>query len=354
MMRKIVTLLLFVVSLPMAYADKEESVELNDADKRTAIVEFASGRLFLEMGDFDAGGSVNVSVAMENISDEYDYLLFYKDYGEKALKKLPVSVVFDKIFAGTKGKRSVEACEALQQDMKVSPSQKSKLLDFSVKAGETATLRVPIYFTTHRTKTFLRKERYVLKEKYVLLLNVTVEQKPDSTYLYLVDEYRKLKKVLDGKVFCTNRRHKPSLARQKSFYEDWKDVCVTQIDSVMETLYSTDARYKLYEGLKENFDAIDLEAMEGDCGKHRAVRASRHHCKYCGWSFQQIYHRLDDYYQRIYSSDNRKEVKEQVMEDVRMLYNCCTDKHCASHVRAWPKSGYRSKIIDRYNRINRF
>ncbi len=356
MMRRIALLLLSVIaSVQVALADKEESVKLNDADRRTATVEFASGLLFLEVGEIGDDGNADVSISVENLSDTYSFLLFFREYEEKVLKKLIPSVRFDKIFAGTKGRRSVEACQGIEHDTKIAPSRKEPIMTIPVEVGKNVTCRLPVYFATYEEKKFFKKERYVLKEKYVVLLNIEVEQKPDSAYLRLSDEYRKLSKALEGKLFCTNRRHKPSLEEQKSFYNDWKEVCIAQIDSAMETLYSTDKRFAVYEELKQRFEAVDFEALEGDCGKHKRTRSvAAHRCKYCDWSLQQIYHRLDDYYQRIYSSDNRRAVKEQVMDDVKILYNCCTDKRCRRHAREWKNSEYRAKITDRYNRISRF
>lgn len=62
---------------------------------------------------------------------------------------------------------------------------------------------------------------------------------------------------------------------------------------------------------------------------------------------------MDDYYKKIYSSSDRKAAKAKVMNEVNALYKCCTDTSCSKHAAAW-KSGseYKSKIIERYNRIS--
>ena len=103
------------------------------------------------------------------------------------------------------------------------------------------------------------------------------------------------------------------------------------------------------DDLKERLDNANFR--EGDCGRHSRVREG-HTCSYCSLSLQQIYHKLDDFYKKIYSSNNRKEAKASVMSQVNALYQCCTDPTCSKHASAWKKGGdYKTKIIERYNRI---
>ena len=45
---------------------------------------------------------------------------------------------------------------------------------------------------------------------------------------------------------------------------------------------------------------------------------------------------------------------EAVIADVNLLYRCCTDEKCVKHSTSWKGSEYKSKIVDRYNRIINF
>ena len=61
---------------------------------------------------------------------------------------------------------------------------------------------------------------------------------------------------------------------------------------------------------------------------------------------------MDDLYKKIYTSADRKATKQSVMGQVNALYGCCTAADCAKHASQWKRGGdYKSKIIERYNRI---
>ena len=140
--------------------------------------------------------------------------------------------------------------------------------------------------------------------------------------------------------------------KQKAAYQKRIDALKEKIDGIISShgWNSNDAGYRRYEALKSKLDGVEF--AERDCGRHRTPVAG-HRCNYCGLSLQQIYHRLDDLYKRIYSSSNRKQTKASVMSQVNALYNCCTDTKCSKHAAQWKKGGdYKNKIVERYNRIN--
>ena len=357
MIRKVyLMVLLLVASMATAYGDEQKDVKLNTDDKQ-AMVELSYCNIFLEIENVDQYGKVTVSVAMENTGETNELLLFDRGYDESTLKEMQPPIVYDDIFGGSKGHRTIEACEGIEQNFHISPSYKEMVLSLSVEEGKTAVCRLPIYIAQYQTKKkfiFIKKEQLVMLEKQVVELNIDVEIRPNAAYQELADSCAALLSELDGVMFCTNKKHKPSLYMQRKVYLDRIEAYTERINEMIKQngWMPTHKMYKLCEGLKQELKQINLDEKEGDCGKHKVYYT--HRCRYCNLSLQQIYHKLDDYYQRIYSSSDRSAVKEQVIGDVKALYNCCVDKCCRSHSRQWSKSEYKSKITDRYNRINDF
>jgi hypothetical protein len=132
----------------------------------------------------------------------------------------------------------------------------------------------------------------------------------------------------------------------------------TDIDSAIAAhgWTSADNGYKRYTAMKTMLDGLDLDSHERDCGRHKASGGGGggHKCSYCSLSLQQIYHKLDDLYKKIYSSSNRKATKKAVMSQANALYKCCTDASCSRHASQWKSGGdgYKQKITERYNRIS--
>ena len=118
---------------------------------------------------------------------------------------------------------------------------------------------------------------------------------------------------------------------------------------------ASDGGYQRYAALKDDIDKnIDLNKHLGTCRQHRGGGTpAGHQCSYCSLSLQQIYHKLDDLYKKIYSSNDRQATKASVMGQVNALYNCCTAADCAKHASQWRSGGggYKSRIQERYNRI---
>ncbi|WP_455663859.1 hypothetical protein [Phocaeicola sp.] len=350
MIKKLLFLTMFIFAAISTYADEQFKVKLDNDNHSKETIELPYCNIFLAMSEAAEDGNVHVSVEMENLDESNVLILFDRAYIEKVLKKMRPSITYDKIFGGTKGRRTIESCKGLKNVLLVPASEKYKVLDLPGKDGEVLVCRIPIYIAKYKGKSM---KKLLLLEKQVIELNIEVELKPDEVYLNLNGAYDDLVKELADTVFCTNKRHRPSLEKQKEPYIAQIDSLKKEIDEVIarHNWMSTDKGYKLYDELKCKLDSINLDEREGDCGKH----TYSHRCKYCSLSLQQIYHKLDDYYQKIYSSSDRKAAKSQVMNDVNLLYRCCTDATCKRHAREWRKGGeYKSKIIDRYNRIKQF
>lgn len=361
-------LLIFMTSFFLAailtFADKQEKVTLNNGNRQT--LSFGGCNVFVTRTSIDDDGNAKVTVAIENTDDSNVLILFDRAYSEKNLKKLSPPTTFDKGFPGTKGQRNVDTYKEAKNMLRIGPGETKNLSEISVEGAKTQLCRLPLYIGKYKDRKFLgtRKKKLLLMEEVILELEIEVEYKPktDEDFVRLEKECNDLIEEISKQTFCTNSRHKMSLKEQKAPYKDRISRIISEIDRILanhKEWMSSDKEYQRYEGIKEklfkdrsNNEDI-LSDYEGDCGNHRTNLPRRHTCKYCNLSLQQIYHKLDDYYKKIYNSSNRKATKDAVMTDVNLLYRCCTDVNCTKHS-SWSSSEYKSKITDRYTRICNF
>lgn len=353
MTRKIFSLIVFllVFSFGFTYADEIKRVNLNNEDHKRETVEFESYSIHLELEEADEE-NMNVNIYVENRQNSDYILLFKQNYEEKPLKKRrPVPIVYAKNFGGSKWTRISDPCVGLNDDYQIEPSARKHILTLPEVNTENKSCRLPVYIAQKDRRSFLcKKPRFVLSEKQVVELDIHVELKPDTTYLQLQRECSNLIEEFAHVLFCTNTKHKPSLAEQKEGFQRKIDALISKISREIDRRgwFSTDKRYQLYDELRIQLSRLDLTSKEGDCGNHKAPA---HKCRYCNLTLQQIYHKLDDYYQMLYISSDRKATKTEIIGDVKVLYNCCTHRRQGNE---WNNSEYKSKIIDRYNRINKF
>ena len=351
-------LLIFVTFFFLAaistFADEQKKVKLDDGHTKEQV-RLGYCNVFVTRADIDDDGNAKVTVEIENLDESNVIILFGHAYPEKELKKLSPSITFDKNFPGTKGQRNIDTYREARNVLFIEPSEKIMLPELSVRSTEPQLCRLPIYIAKYKDKKFLgtttRTNKMLLMEKQILELEIEVEVKPDEDFIRLEKDCNDLIEDISKQTFCTNSKHKPSLERQEAPYKERISKIKSEIDEVISrhNWYTSDRGYQRYNGIKQKLDAIDFSNYEGDCGKkHGGNKPVPVGCKYCKLSPQQIYHKLDDYYKKIYSSNNRKATKDAVMSDVNLLYNC------GKHSPVWKNSDYRSKIIERYNRINNF
>lgn len=331
-------------------AGKVEKVKLDD-DHTKRLVSYDYCNISISKIESDDDGNSKISVEIENPDEKRVVVLFGYAQTEKALRRLPVSIKLDKYIPGTKGYRLIETSKDVPGMLTIGPNEKRKLLTFEVRNGMKRSCRLPFYIGKYRNS---RRTKILLMGMDVLELEIDVEVKPDPDFIRLESECDSLIEDISKQFFCTHPKHIPSLESQEAPYKTRIVNIQTEIGNIIERhkWYQSDMGYKRYQTLLQKLDEIDFTAYERDCGKHHK-RVYRHSCKYCNYSLQQIYHKLDDYYKKIYNSNsnNRKKTKESVMPDVNILYKCCTDGTCAKHASSWNRSEYKSKITDRYNRI---
>lgn len=352
-MKKILIIIAsFFLSVIAANADEQRKVKLDDGHSEEQI-RFSYCNLFVKKVDTDDDDNAKVAIEIENLDESNVIILFGHAYPEKELKKLSPSIAFDKKFPGTKGQRNIDTYREARNVVFIDPSEKIILPEIQTKSGEIQICRFPLYFAKYKGSS---GKKLLLLEKQIIELEIEVEVKPDEDFIRLDEESNGLIDEISKQTFCTNPKHKVSLEKQKAPYEDRIAKIKSEINSVRNShgWYSSERKYQRYEDIILKLDAIDFSRYEGDCGNPKNhISPRRHSCKYCNLSLQQIYHKLDDYYKKIYSSGNRKATKDAVMTDVNLLYRCCTDTNCTKHS-SWNNSEYKVKITDRYNRICNF
>ena len=358
-MKKTFLALLLCVAALTGRADEQKKITLsNDNTKETVNLSYCN--IFITLMNPDSDDEFGqVLIEIENLDEQKILALFHKPYKEKEIKKLKPSFQYDKLFGGTKGKRIIDPYNLeTGQDVFIEPSNKYQLAAFQAPGDTEMAVMLPIYLSKPKegiVERILGKEKLLLLRKQVIELDINVELKPSAEYLGMVDECEKLKKDVDNAVFCTNKKHRPDVEGQKEPYQKRINELNAKIDAAISAhgWQAGDTGYQRYNAIKEDLAKIDLSKHEGVCRTHKpGPGPQRHTCSYCGLSLQQIYHKLDDLYKKIYTSSDRAATKASVMGQVNGMYNCCTDPTCANHSAAWSNGGdYKNKIVERYNRI---
>ena len=351
-MRKIVLFIFtFCIFSLIAMADEQKKVLLsNDQSEQTINLGFCN--IFARLNAEDESGIVNIE--LENLDESKVLIVFDRAYPEKVIKKMSksMSIVYDKTFGGKAKNRLIDPCSTPMEGVQlVKPSDKAQLTEVPVNNGENAVCLIPIYIAKQKGK------KVMMLEKQLIELNIEADLKPSPEYVAMEDKYTAIEKEIDRQTFCPNPKHKTSLEKQEAPYVKKIEDLKAEIDQLIAShnWKEEDGGYIRYTALKNQLDAIDLSSRERDCGRHKGGGggASGHNCSYCSLSLQQIYHKMDDYYKKIYSSSDRKAAKAKVIKEVNALYQCCTDPTCSKHASAWKSGGeYKTKIIERYNRIS--
>jgi hypothetical protein len=357
-MKKTLLMMLFCLATLTSQADEQKKITLsNDNTKETVNLSYCN--IFVTLMNPDSDDEFGqVLIEIENLDESKILALFHKPYKEKEVKKLSPSFQYDKLFGGTKGKRVIDPYNLeTGQDVFIEPSNKHQLAAFNVPAEKELAVMLPIYLSKPKegiVERILGKEKLLLLRKQVIELDINVELKPSAEYLGMVDEFNKLKKDVDNAVFCTHKQHRPNVEGQKEPYQQRIDELKAKIDAAISAhgWGAGDKGYQRFNAIKEDLTKIDLSKQEGICRPHRTPVPKPHQCNYCNLSLQQIYHKLDDLYKKIYTSTDRAATKASVMGQVNGMYNCCTDANCEKHASAWRSGGdYKNKIVERYNRI---
>lgn len=338
---------LFWLSALSVNADSEIKIKLDNDEHPDTIVQLDYCNIFLELKTNDDDSLFYISIRMENISEDKTLFLFNKSYDEKTLKDLDMSVKYDKVFQGPKGGRVIDPCVGLRESLKIPPSSDAYIVNLQ---GDSNTLKykLPIYIARKKKKDFY------LAQKDVTVLNIEVETKPDEEFINLSDSINLLLEEIEKQTFCSNKNHKGTPVKKLyNKYNTAKDNLKDKIQGIISSrgYEPTDKGFKQFKLLTARLDSIDLEDITvPKCGNDKKPvpppipRPASHSCKYCSWSLEKIYKKMEGYYIDLH---NRKKTKGQISRDVDTLYKCATKNKKRSG-----GSAYMSRISTYYNKIN--
>lgn len=341
------TAILFVCS--NLWANEEYSIILDRGDAIVKTVELPYGNIYLRLTEY--GNYHKLFVSLENTTNSTAILLFGNTYGEKVLKRNKAKIEFEKTYPGSKGHRSVFGCSELNHPfISITPEEKTDLFVIDINSASSAKFGIPVYLAKYDAKKLVKKGAYNINYKILSedLLNFNIEirgwSENDKDFVSLksaVDEYVS---SVNAVAFCKNKKHVPNLSLQIKPYQEKKDSLLNAIDKMLQNpaWMSTDKPYIKYSELLDQLNKVDLNEHTYDCGEHK-VAPKQHSCSYCKLSAQQIYHQLDDLYQKMRAGRLSKNAAVATAQKL----NSCYQKNS----RRKKDSGYSDKISRFYSRI---
>ena len=348
--------ILFLSFVLAAYADEKKTIKLDDKDHKKEIIETDNFNIILELKKLENNEyDVKIDVELENLDESKILSIFDAAYDEKQLKKMQPSIIYDKYYPGSKENRKIEACDGIKRPFYLEPSEKDLIMTLSGRHQEESIIELPIYIIEEDVKIRGFKggpikdiEQLKLMQKETVELEIEVELKVGEEYYQIVKECDNLLNDLKDTMFCTNAKHVPTLDEQKSGFQKRLDSLKDIIDKNLKKYsWSDDNRNIAYKELKNKLGSIDLSKKEHDCGKH-VIKPKMHSCQYCKSTLKQISYNLDDIYQTIYNSSNKRSEKEKYKAKVNAMYNC------AKRRKDWKRSEDKSQIEEFYNKISQF
>ncbi len=345
-------LLLFIRSTCAFSQNQTWEVNLN-SENSTAAKEFSKTFRITCKIDSSFSSTTDISrvkIEIENIIEGYTLLMFNSPVDVDKLKKQKPSIRFDKGYGPTP--ETVDPSNKLRNQEEIGYS-KSKSINFTVEKQDTVKFAFYLAKKEKRGFLFWRKDVYSILAKATITLPITV-QMTDPEYDSFYEEYQRLKKDIKEARLCKHPRHRPTFQEQAKPFEERKATLWKEINSITKERFNTYSDEKLRQLRDDSIASIDIRSLAVEnCGDSH-VYSTPHRCKYCGYSLEQIYNKLDKYYRKLYNINNRKELKASIIDDINLLYRCCTDKRCRNHSNAWKTSEYAPKITDIYQRISRF
>lgn len=344
-------LLLFIKSTCAFSQNQTWEVNLN-SENSTAAKEFSETFRITCKIDNSYTSTADISrvkIEIENTKEDYTLLMFNSPVDVDKLKKQKPSIRFDKGYGPTP--ETVDPSNKLTSQKEIGSSEKDSI---DITVGKSDTVKFAFYLAKKEKRGFLfwRKDVYSILAKATIKMPITV-QMSDREWDHFNEEYQRLKKDIQEAKLCKNPRHRPTFQEQAKPFEEKRTKLLEEIGNIIDKRFYNHSDEKLKQ-LRNSISSIDIRSLAVEnCGDSH-VYSTPHRCKYCGYSLEQIYNKLDKYYLKLYNSNNRKELKASIIDDINLLYRCCTDKRCRNHSNAWKTSEYAPKITDIYQRISRF
>ncbi|MBO8445644.1 MAG: hypothetical protein IAC23_08150 [Bacteroidetes bacterium] len=347
MMRKlIVSLLAAALFCTSAWADRELVVRLDPDENRVQTMELGYAAVTFRFEEAHAN-KAKVMVSVENRTHSEAILLFKSEKDERMLKRCEDRILFEKSYGGEKGYRTVSGCNYIRNEYElVEPAYTLDLFLAEVPTTGTAEIVIPFYMANHYHSRFLRRDKYRIFREDVIKFIVEAKDwtESDTTYVKMKKAVSDFKASLEDVRFCRNRMHRPSLEEQQKPYLTVRDSLTAVIDSILGNPWwmSQDLPHRSYSKLKAELQSVDFSDLVYDCGRHRPV----HKCSYCPLSAEQIYHRLDDIYQKLHTG---RIAKEDAVRTAKTLNSCWQQNKSRRR-----GSFYAGKIAEYYGRIINF
>lgn len=360
-MKRILAIFLLLISLcPIALADREVYVKLDTKDRGVCSERLGFGYITFQYQS-TTGNYAHVSVSVENITQNppLSILIFRKDFPESSLKRNKPKIVFEKKYPGEKGNRSVQGCgQGTSLWNVITPNETETVCTIDVPLTSPKKIEIPFYIAKYKPKDLTKKGKenisYTILEEHTFSFTIEVEgwSENDPVYLKTKKEVDSFVESLNGVKFCDNSLHTPNLKIQQRKYRDVQENLISEITTIFEDnghWLSTDPPHIAYSGLLHKVKRIDLDSYNRDCGKHERKKkttvktTNTHSCGYCGMSDQQLFYKLDNTYQLLYSG---KISKDSAVKTAKAIYACYQ-----SNKNRRAGSSYSAKISNYYNRI---
>lgn len=330
------------------FADEQRKITLNNEEHTQEIVELPYCNIIATLKEVDENDNVTINVELENIQESKIIILFDRAYNEKELKKQRPSIRYHKIYPGDKGKRVIDFCSHVSNPVYLKPYSKVNLQKLDMTSDSVVTCRLPIYIAESKKKDLLNfqfSNKLRLQELQVIELEIHVKLKPDEEYINLTNAYNQLLEEISKETFCRNKNHRgmSCMALIKK-YKDKIEQIKGRVDKIVRerNYFTTDKKYKIFMEISQKLDAIDFESkVVKSCSNDRKRIA--HTCRYCSWSDEQIYRRLENIYIDIH---NGKKNQQSVMGEVEALHNCYV-----KNAKRKRNENYKSRIAAYYNKI---
>ncbi len=337
------------------WANQKVTVKLDTDNHRDYTENLAFANIKFEY-IYTTGNNARVRVTVENITQNppFAILIFKKQQEEKELKRNKPKIEFDKkLYPGNKGERIADGChEGFKNQYIIIPAETDTLFTLDVPFTSGKNLVLPFYIAKYKPKDLTKKGKnnisYTILQREIFDFDIEVQGWTENDPTYVAT-----KKAVDGFIaslnevkFCNNKKHSPGIKAQQSKYQATKDDLINEISSILEdhrSWMSADAPHIAYSKLLKEVQAVNLDTYISDCGHHKAAVSKAHKCGYCSSSAQQLYHKLDNTYQQLYSG---KITKEKAVKIAKEIQNCYQNNKNRKK-----DSSYENKISGFYNRI---
>ncbi|MCX4285284.1 hypothetical protein [Duncaniella dubosii] len=357
MIKRFVTIILALLCLSSASANKQEIVKLDSDGRREAKVEleglgYATFRYMYPDAMMSNVGIVSVSIDNLTMSPQLALLVFRHSMDERAIKSSvrKPKIRFEKKFP----QRSVRGVSGIDRpvDFFMPAEDPREALSMTVPFGGSKQFEMTVYVAKYNPGKYHKKGLYdvdfkIFEEK---IFDFTVElvgwTENDPDYIQTSECVSQYVESLKDVTFCNNKKHRLSLEAQQAPYLTRRDSLIAVITSRMEenNWMSTDAPHVAYSKLIKSLSDVNFDDHIKDCGKH-IIKPPRHRCSRCSVeTARELCHELDDTYQLLLAGRLSKDEAVKIARGVET----CLSKRASKRPDV---KEYSARIKELYNRI---